>query len=381
MTRPIYLDANSTTPLHPRVREALADALSDFGNPSSIHQLGRRARERVETAREQVAGAFGVEPDEILFTSGGTEANNLLIHSALTEGRGWISSVEHDSLWQPWIDRLRDGGLRARDFELPVDATGGHLPIDLPPSESETDWVSLQWINNETGRFQPLAALVQSYQRLGYRVHSDGAQGFFRVPVSISELGLDAATITAHKSFGPLGIGALYLRRGALLDPILRGGPQERRVRPGTENLLGIVGIGELARLSGEEELWPRDQLKKKSELFREALSSIEGCFPTLPVDQTYPSVVHVTFDDLDADTLLWKLDMSGVCASSGSACSAGTGKPSRVLQAMGLPDRRIRGALRFSFTPWTTAEELNNAAKTLHTIVRQLRSQRASRA
>ena len=233
----------------------------------------------------------------------------------------------------------------------------------------------MQWVNNETGRIQDLPGLRKLAPDA--RIHTDGAQGFFRQSATVDELGVDAATLTAHKSFGPLGVGVLYLRTGVVLDPLCTGGPQERRLRPGTENLTAIHGIGALARLARTEELWPRDTLVRLRDALWAEIEAIPGLELVTDMANSFPNVLAVTLDDLDADTVLMRLGMAGVAASSGSACSAGTHKASTVLRAMGVPDRRIRGALRFSFTANNTVDELAMAGRTLGTVVAELRRHR----
>jgi len=386
--RTLYLDHNATTPILPEVARALREHLVEaegvagaaLGNPSSLHAPGRRARARLEGARERVAKALGVDPAELTFTSGGTESNNLFILGVEDPRQPlWISAVEHPSVREA---ARRRWALGAPGGELPVLADGR---LDPALRDRGLDFsgalVSLQWVNNETGTIQELREWAEWFRSRGAIVHTDGAQGFFRLPAGPAELGVDAATITAHKSFGPAGVGALWVRRGIVLDPILRGGSQEKKLRPGTENLLAIVGFGALAERALAGPLWDLASLAERAAGFRGALRRIPGLTIVSPETGSFPACVAVAFDDLIAETLLVRLDLEGIAASSGSACSSGARQPSSVLAAMGVPDRAIRGALRFSFGPSTTAEELAFAADRLAAIAADLRAGATTRA
>ena len=378
--RRIYLDYNSTTPLHPRVREAIHEVLGQVGNPSSLHGHGRCARRLVEEARERVAGYLGVDPAELYFTSGGTESNNLVATGLAPRlGSLWISATEHPSLMEP-ARRLWRSGLKGN--RLPVDAEGRLRDDALEGIEIEGGLVSIQWVNNETGVIQDLDRWREAVHARGALLHTDGAQGFFRLPDPVLSRGIDAATITAHKSFGPLGVGVLYLRRGGVVNPLLAGGPQERQVRPGTENLPAIHGLGVLAELAAAADLWPREGLVAAARRFRGWVGEIPGVrFVTpdvTPDGGAFPNTLSLTLEGLDAATVLVRLDLAGISASSGSACSSGAREPSRVLAAMGVPDAELRGALRFSWGPDTPLADLEHTAHRLARIVRDLSRRRA---
>jgi len=374
----IYLDHNATTPLHPEVSGVLRQHLSEslVGNPSSLHGPGRVARALLEKAREQLSLLLGVEPSELFFTSGGTESNNaLLLGIAESEQPLWISATEHPSVREAAKKRWAEG---APGGELPVTESGLlDMKIRSMGWDFEGALVSLQWVNNETGTVQLLRDWVDWFHQQGALVHTDGAQGFFRLPVKVSELGVDAATITAHKSFGPTGVGALWVRRGVVLDPILRGGPQERKVRPGTENLLAIVGMGALAEICQRSPLWELGDLTRKAEEFRSQLSSIPGLRGISPISHHFPNCISVTLQDLVAETVLVRLDLEGIAASSGSACSSGAREPSHVLAAMGVPEAEIQGALRFSLGPQSSDAELSFVVDRLRVISEELRGRR----
>ncbi|MGE3165310.1 MAG: cysteine desulfurase family protein [Planctomycetota bacterium] len=372
MTGEIYLDFNATSPLHPAVRDEMQQALEEVpGNPSSPHRRGRRARELLDTARSRVAHALGVDPDEIFFTSGATESNNLA--AALGEASGrpfYTTSVEHPSLREPARRRWRRSGTGG---EVPVDASGRVEPAALTALPSDAV-VSIQWVNNETGVLQDLAALAQGARASGAIVHTDGAQGFFRLPLRIHELGVDAASISSHKALGPVGIGALYVRRGLLVDPVLLGGAQERGVRPGTENVVGACGLGRLAQLVTENSPWDWPRLTSLRDGFVDELTRIDGLELNAPTELTLPNTVSVAVHGLHAETILLHLDREGVAASSGSACARGDTRPSHVLKAMNRPDSAIRSTLRLSFGPSSTREDLARAAAALRRVVRSLR-------
>ena len=377
----IYLDHNATTPLHPRVVEAMQKILAEGGggNPSSLHAPGRDARAILESSRETVATSLGVDPSELYFTSGGTESNNLIVAGVPEpEQPLYITSIEHPSVRESARARWAQG---APGGELPVTETGHLDPAIRDRSgEFEGALVSLQWVNNEVGTIQELASWAKWFRDEGATVHTDGAQGFFRLPERISALGVDAATVTAHKSFGPTGVGALWVRRGKILDPILKGGPQEKKVRPGTENLLAIVGFAALAELSTEAPLWDLAALEARVREFRLALKEIDGLEIVSPAVGAFPGCVSITLEDLIAETVLVRLDLAGIAASSGSACSSGAREPSHVLAAMGVADRAIRGAIRFSAGPATTTEELLRVAEKLAAIAADLRTRRSSK-
>lgn len=381
MPRDVYLDYNATTPLHPKVRDEMVRVFeSELGNPSSPHRWGRRARDLIDAARESLSSYLGVSPSELFFTSGGTESNNLATSIGRTDRVPYsCASVEHASLLEPLRKRWADG---LPGETLPVGPAGLVDPAALN-ALPEGSLVSIQWVNNETGVIQDLPALSEAAHARGVLLHTDGAQGFFRIKQDIPELGVDLATITAHKSFGPLGVGALYARRGTLLEALFRGGPQERSVRPGTENLASVHGLGVLADLAKSEDLWPHERLESRRAAFLHELQDLDGLRLNPPERESsnvrgapcFPGTISLSFDDLHAETLLVLLDREGVGASSGSACASGEERPSHVLRAMGVEDRRVRGTLRFSFGPSVPEEDLCYAARALGRVVTKLRA------
>ena len=370
----IYLDHNATIPILPRVREGLLELLDShhWGNPSSLHEDGRHARKILEEARDRVAFALHVEPSEIVFTSGGTESNNLAITGLVTDDSSIsTSTVEHPSVLEPVKKQHqlgRSGSL------IPVDPSG-RLELDQVPDKG---LVSIQWINNETGICQDLDLIGEAVHRSGGKLHSDGAQGFFREPIHLGNSNLDSASITSHKSGGPSGVGALWVRKGLLHQPSTHGGPQEKKIRPGTENLLAIHGMGLLAESFSSDQPWNRERLKECRNQFANALSELPNHQIIQQSDRDWPGCINVSFSGIHAETLLVRLDMVGISASSGSACSSGAREPSHVLKAMGIADKDIRGSIRISLGPDTTIDHMQQTARHLTTIVTELRQKSA---
>ena len=269
---------------------------------------------------------------------------------------------------QQW-QQGRAGGL------LEVDRSGRICDFEV----TEGALYSIQWVNNETGISQDIPQLARHIHDGGARLHTDGAQGFFRLPHSIPELSVDAATITAHKSFGPVGVGALWVRKGLLIEPLLRGGPQEKKIRPGTENLLAITGFGELARVAHSTPLWDVAALRLAREALVTPLQQVPDCRIVPHQGDDWPGCVHVGFRGVHAETLLVRLDMAGISASSGSACSSGAREPSHVLAAMGIDIDWIRSSIRLSLGPVertaeNSIEQLSKVGSQLAAIVAQLR-------
>ena len=368
MTRrePIYLDHNSTTPVAPEVAEAMWPHLSEhFGNPSSSTPAGHHAREAVDHAREQVAALLGSHPDEIVFTSGGTEANNLAIrgsaavascHAALT------SVVEHPATEAP-LGHLR--GLGWRVHELPVDARS-RVRLDETPT-APLGLGTLILAHNETGAIQPVAEFAEQVHAAGGVVHTDAAQAVGKVPVSVEDLGVDLLSVAGHKLYAPKGVGALFVRRGTTVAPVLRGAGQEGGIRPGTENVPGIVALGaaaELAsRLLGSE---ARRQATLRDLLWDKLSHDIPGLRRISPAENCLPNTLMVAVPGhLGADLLGATTDLA---ASTGSACHSGMHSPSSALLAMGIDHDTALGAIRLSLGRATTREDVARAADALVT-------------
>lgn len=357
---PIHLDHNATTPVAPEVAEAMWPYLTEHhGNPSSSTPAGALARAAVDRAREQVAAIVDAHPDEIVFTSGGTEANNLAIrgsaavatcHAALT------STVEHPATVAP-LAHLRDQGWRVH--ELPVDAECRAVVDDAPTVPVGLGTLILA--HNETGAIQPAAEFAERVHAAGGVAHADAAQAVGKVPVSVEDLGVDPLSIAGHKLYAPKGVGALYVRRGTTLAPVLRGAGQEGGLRPGTENVPGIVALGAAAELAGgllDEEAVRLTDLRES--MWDRLSHGIPGLGRVSPAEACLPNTLMVTVPGrLGADVLA---DATGLAASTGSACHSGVHSPSAALVAMGIDHDTALGALRLSLGRSTTRTDLERA-------------------
>ncbi len=375
----IYLDNAATTRLDPEVLEVMLPWLQDdYGNASALYQIGRRARVAVEQARAAIAELIGAEPAEIAFTSGGTEANNTVLKSLAWQSRSIrtvaCSAIEHHAVLQT-AEALAEQGIEL--IVLPVDSAG-ILRLDALPVEqlNRPDvLVSVMHSNNETGALQPIAQVRALLPHA--LLHTDAVQSFGKVPFNVGALGVDFATLSAHKIHGPKGIGAIYVRRGVRLEPLLHGGGQERGRRGGTEAVALIVGFAEAARRAHAamaERSFHMQRLRDLlAQLLRERIEEIRINTP----DDALPNILNVSFLDaerLDGEAILQLLDMEGIACSNGSACSSGSMQPSHVLKAMGRSDAEARAAVRFSLSKDTTETDIRTAADTLAAIVSWMR-------
>jgi cysteine desulfurase len=372
---PIYLDNNATTPLVPAVWEAMRPLLTDvYGNPASAHRAGRRARQALEDAREQTAALLGAHADEVLFTSGATEANNLALFGLTGDPPGHLVStpIEHPSVLEP-LQRLAERGYTI-DW-LPVDAAGvvrtERLPGLLRP---ETRLVSVMLANNETGAFQPVRELRE--QGGGdVAFHCDAVQAVGKLPVHFHGLGVTALTLSAHKFHGPKGVGALLLRRGTKLRPQLWGGHQQRGKRPGTEPVALAVGLATaLQQWQCEHETRWTQVLRLRQRFLERLRAEAAPVVLNGPEAGGMPHTINVSFPGCRAESLLMNLDLAGVCCSTGSACSSGSLLPSPVLKAMGVPDAVLHSAMRFSLSALLTEAEVDEAARRITAVVARLR-------
>jgi cysteine desulfurase len=377
----IYLDHNATTPVDPLAAEAMVRALSeDFGNPSSVHYFGQRAKARLDEARTAVAALIGAEPSEIVFTSGGTEADNLAIRGAAdalneTRRRHLITSgIEHEAVLNTFKALARRGW---KTTLLPVDASGIVAPEALRDAlTDDTALVSLMHANNEIGTLQPVAALAALAHDRGALFHTDAVQSAGKIPVDVRALGVDLLSISAHKFYGPKGIGALWIRRGTRLAPLLTGGRHERNRRAGTENVPGILGMGVAADLAREKLAREAPRLAAlRDQLEQRILATVWHTAVNGTRDQRVPNTTNISFERVEAESLLIALDLEGVAVSTGSACSSGTLEPSHVLRAMGLPAHRTQNSIRFSLGAANTEEQIDRVAGLLPRVVEKLRS------
>lgn len=373
----IYLDNNATAPVDPRVREAMLPFLGDqFGNPSSPHAAGRAARGAVEKARAQVAAGLGTPEDAIVFTSGGTESINTALRGALAAQPGKrhivTSTIEHSATKNLCQQLAREG---CEVTWLPVDR-GGRLDHDayLAALRPDTAVVSMVWANNETGVLFPIEAMARAADERGIVFHADAVQAAGKVPLELGRVPVHLLSLSAHKFHGPRGAGALFVRPGMGLPPLLSGGGQEGGRRAGTENVLGIVGMGAAAELAAAARPVEMPRVAALRDGFEAA---VRARFPQARFHgdpaQRLPNTTNFALPGFDAQALLMALDRLGVACSIGSACSSGVPDASHVLRAMGVPDDEARSSLRFSFSRMNTAEEGTAAVQALTAAARRL--------
>ncbi|WP_031459073.1 cysteine desulfurase family protein [Chloroflexus sp. MS-G] len=380
--RLIYLDHAATTPLDPRVLEAMLPFLSGTsGNASSIHQVGRAALQALDDAREQVALVLGCQPKEIVFTSGGSESINLALKGVAmalrAQGKNHLisSTIEHHAVLHALDYLVEYEGFRVT--LLPVDRNGRVNPADLSTAlRPETALVSVMYANNETGVVQPIADLAAICRERGVLFHTDAVQAPGQLPLDVNALGVDLLSLTAHKFYGPQGVGLLYLRRGTPLVPQINGGAQERRRRAGTENIAGIVGLAKALTIAESERTTHASRLRALSErLIDGVLTRIPQSWLNGDRESRLPSIVNLGFACIETESLLLLLDQRGICASSGSACTSGSLEPSHVLLAMGLSPEEANGSIRFSLGKQTTDEQIDIVLDLLPDLVAQLRT------
>lgn len=376
---PIYLDYAATTPVDPRVAAAMAPYLTErFGNASSVHSFGQEAREAVERARAQIAAALGAAPDEVVFTSGATEADNFALFGAAEARRERgrhvvVSAVEHHAVLEP------AHVLAARGFEvtvLPVDGAGRVDPDAVRRAlRPDTILVSVMHANNEIGTIQPVAEIGRLTRERGVCFHCDAAQTFGLLPTDVDALGVDLLALSAHKRYGPKGVGALYIRRGTPLERFLHGGSQERNRRAGTLNVPAIVGFGEAVRIALAEREAEVARLRRLRDRLVAGLLALDGARLNGHPTERLPGNVNVSFRGADSESLLLALDLQGIAASSGSACTAGSLEPSHVLRAIGLPPEEAAGTLRFSLGRWTTEAEVDRVLEVMPAVLATVRA------
>lgn len=381
----IYLDHNATTPLRAEVRAAMVEALDLWGNPSSIHGPGRRARDAVERARRQVAELVEAAPEEIVFTSGGTEGDNLAIRGlalAAREARRErlggrpahvvSSAIEHPAVHGALDELAREGFAVTR---LPV-GPGGELAAGALEGalRDETVLVTLATANHELGTFYPVGELAACARARGALFHTDAVQAAGKVPFGVGRGHLDAVTLSAHKLHGPKGAGAIFVRRALDLHPLVAGGHQERERRAGTENVVGIVGFGEACRLARAE----REETAARVGTLRDRLEARLLQIPGARVHgagRRVPGTLNMGFEGAEGGLVLVGLDLEGICVSTGAACTSGSLAPSPVLLALGLAPGRAREAVRFSLGRDTTEAEIDRAAEVTAAVVARVRA------
>jgi len=373
----IYLDHNATTPLDPHVLEAMVSVLREgFGNASSLHWFGQRARAAVDEARGEVAALTGGTPAEVVFTGSGTEADNLALRgvaAATREPRRKLlySAVEHHAVVHTARALAEEG--------FPVEAVrvtaGGVVDLDdlRAKLDERTALVAVMHANNETGLVQPITEVVRLAHEQGAMVHSDAVQAAGKLPLDVRALGVDLLALSAHKIYGPQGVGALYVRRGTRMKPLLRGGAQERNRRAGTENVAGIVGLGRAAALAARDLATEAPRLAALRDRLESRLLAVPGARRNGEGPRV-PNTVNVSFERTEAESLLLALDLQGLAVSTGAACAAGVMEPSHVLRAMGLSPERVQGSVRFSLGRSTTEEQVDRAAEMVAAAVARQR-------
>ncbi|MCX7793062.1 MAG: cysteine desulfurase [Thermodesulfovibrionales bacterium] len=371
----IYLDYNATTPVDPRVQEAMINALKEFGNPSSSHLFGRRAKFIIDQARTNVAKLIGAKQGEIIFTSGGTESNNLaIIGTALRFGRGHIvsSSIEHPSVLNP-LRYLESLGFTVT--YLPVNPKGMVEPDDVVNAiRKDTILVTIMHANNETGVIQPISEIGKIVKEKGILFHTDAAQTIGKINTSVEELNVSMLTIASHKFYGPKGVGALYIRQGVEIKPILHGAGHEMGLRPGTENITGIAGLGKAAEIATAELPAWKSRIQNITEKLLDLLLSIEGINLNGHRNFRLPNTINISISGIEGDDLVSRLS-DRVAISAGAACHAGKKKPSHVLKAMGLTDEQAISSVRITTGKDTSEDEIVQAFEIIKYEINRLRN------
>jgi cysteine desulfurase len=377
----VYFDYNATTPLAPEAVEAVVRATREqFGNPSSVHHFGQQAKAALDEARSATATLVNAEPSEIVFTSGGTEADNFSIRGAAaaleaTPRRHLIASaIEHEAVLNTFKALARHGW---RTTLLPVDQTGVMSPDRLREAlTDDTGLVSIMHANNEIGTIQPIAELARLAHARGALVHTDAVQSVGKIGVDVRALGVDLLSLSAHKFNGPKGAGAVWIKRGTRMQPILTGGKHERSRRAGTENVPAIVGMGVAARLAVAKLETEAARLQALRDRLEDGiLARVPGTAVNGTPSARVPNTSNISFDRVEAESLLIALDLEGIAVSTGSACSSGTLEPSHVLRAMGFPPHRAQNSLRFSLGLFSTEQEVDLVVDALPRLVEKLRS------
>ena len=377
----IYFDHNATTPVDPSVADAIVRVLrEDYGNASSVHRLGQQAKSILDEARTAVCTLIGAEPSELVFTSGGTEADNFALRGAAEAleptGRKHLiaTAIEHEAVLVTFKALARRGW---KTTLLPVGTTGIVEPQALEEAlTDDTAIVSVMHANNELGTIQPVAELARIAHGRGALFHTDAVQSVAKIPVNVRAMGFDLLSLSAHKFNGPKGAGALWIKRGTRIAPILTGGKHERTRRAGTENVPGIAGLGAAAAAAQKKMTAEGARVGiLRDRLEREVLERVPGTQVNGAREPRVPNTSNISFDRVEAESLLIALDLEGIAVSTGAACSSGTLEPSHVLRAMGLPTQRAQNSIRFSLGAGNTDAEIDYLLEKLPRAVEKLRS------
>jgi cysteine desulfurase len=383
----IYLDNAASTAVHPEVVKAMLPYFDvQYGNPSSIHQFGRKAKNAIQKARKQVAALIGAEPDEILFTSGGTESNNTIFNGIpklheithvdfdIGNNHAITSSIEHEAILEP-CKKLEEMGFKVT--YISVDEYGVVDSNSIADSITEnTVLVSIMFANNEVGTIQPIKEISEICKKYQVPLHTDAVQAAGKIPINVKDLGIDALSISSHKINGPKGVGALFIKKDLTVYPEILGGGQENGMRSGTENVASIVGFGKACEIAKEG---LNENISHFKTLHSSILSKIVKEIPHVKLnghpEKRIFNNIHLTFLGVNGEDLIIKLDEHGIAASTGSACSIHTQKASHVLKAMGFNHEQITGSLRISFGYMNTLDEVDQTVKVLKKVVAELRS------
>jgi cysteine desulfurase len=377
----IYLDYAATTPCRPEVSEAMcAIQTEEYGNPSSLHRYGQRSKRALEQSRRQVAALLGIAPETLIFTAGGTDSDNLAIQGAAqaaAEGRRHLitTAIEHHAVLHT-MQHLEGQGYEVT--YLPVDAEGVvRLDALAEALRPDTLLVSVMLANNETGAIQPLAEIVELARPYGALVHTDAVQAVGKLPVDVEALGVDLLSLTAHKFYGPRGVGALYVRPGAPITPLRYGGSQEHKLHPGTENVAGIVGLTKALELAEQERPAEAERLRGLAERLEQGILAriSDATRNGPPAERRLPHILNMSFGRVEGESVLLALDSQGIAVSTGSACASGAVDPSHVLLAMGVSRARAAGSVRFSLGRSSTGEEMDRTVDTLARVIESLRA------
>jgi cysteine desulfurase len=377
MTRRVYLDHNASTPVHPEVVAEMGPYFSEvYGNPSSVHGFGRDARAAVDLARERIGGFLGVRPDQIVFTSGGTESDNFGVKGlAMARGRGHIitSRIEHHAVLRT-VQTLEEQGFAAT--YLPVDEYGRIDPDDVEKAiRPDTIAISIMHANSEVGTIQPVADIGRIARARGVPFHVDAVQTFGKVPIDVDAMNIDLLSFSAHKIYGPKGVAGLFVRKGTKMVAIQHGGEHERRRRAGTENVPGIVGFGKAVEVRGRD---MHEEAVRVSALRDRLWNGISARVPEVRLNghptQRLPGTASICYRHVESESVVLGLDLRGIAVSAGSACTSGNVEPSYVLVAMGVPLDWAMGAVRASLGRSTTAEDIDYVIEAVEPIVRKLR-------
>ncbi len=378
--RVIYLDNNATTRTAPEAVAAMLPYFSEYyGNASSIHKFGGRLAKVVEEGRAKVAAFLGADPSEIIFTSCGTEGDNAAILSALDvcpvrRRKIVISTVEHPAILNLGKDLERRGYTVVK---IPVDSLG-RLDMDRAREmiDEQTAVVSVMWANNETGNLYPVEALAELAHRAGALFHTDAVQAAGKIPFKLRDMNIDMLSVSGHKFHAPKGIGALYVRRGVRFRPFVVGGHQERGRRAGTENVPYIVGMGVAAELAMANFDTENNYVRKlRDDLHNRLIAAIPSVRVNGDVEHRLPNTTNLSFEYIEGESILMHMDIHGICASSGSACTTGSLEPSHVMRAMGVPYTAAHGAIRFSFSRYNTQEDVDTVVEVLPGIIEKIRA------